>query len=208
VCANGDVRASVAARRTRQYPTDFGRASTFVETIDDVEVGEMARSLLAALGLDGMVEIEFKRDPRTGELKLLDVNPRAWGWHSIGDACGVDFAYLAYLVALGRTFTVSVGRPGVRWVRLSTDVPTSLREVGHGRLSFVQYVRSLRPPLEGPLAAFDDPVPAVMEAPLIARLAVRRMRHAGTALPRSAPPRTTSREERAVAHRRIRVASP
>jgi predicted ATP-grasp superfamily ATP-dependent carboligase len=196
VCVNGDVVGSVAARRTRQYPTDFGRASTFVETIDDDEIGRIARPLLSALALDGMVEVEFKRDPRTGEYKLLDVNPRAWGWHSVGESCGVDFAYLAYLVASGRDVRVREGRPGARWVRLSTDLPTSIRELVHGRLALGPYLRTLRPPLEGPLAAFDDPLPALLELPLIARLVAKRLRGGGSALPRSAAPPMSARTER------------
>lgn len=45
--------------------------------------------------------MEFKSDFRDGQYKLLDVNPRAWGWHSLCAPCGVDFPYLAYREALG-----------------------------------------------------------------------------------------------------------
>ena len=84
LCRRGAPLAQVvAARRTRQYPPDFGRASTFVETIEEPEVEEMSRRLLGHLGFDGLVEVEFKRDPRDGELKLLDINPRVWGWHTL-----------------------------------------------------------------------------------------------------------------------------
>ncbi|HUP75160.1 MAG TPA: ATP-grasp domain-containing protein [Acidimicrobiales bacterium] len=174
VCRDGEVHGSVTARRLRQFPTDFGRASTFVESIEQTQVGELSRRLLSTIGLDGMVEIEFKHDPRTGEFKLLDVNPRAWGWHSIGAPCGVDFSYLAYVLALGADPPVTRARPGVRWVRLSTDLTTSAREVMRGNLELRPYLRSLRPPLEGPLAALDDPLPALLELPLIVRLLAQR----------------------------------
>ena len=36
------------------------------------------------------LEIEFKRDIRDGRPKLLDINARAWGWHSIGARAGVE----------------------------------------------------------------------------------------------------------------------
>src|SRR4051812_31576905 len=35
LCSGGEVLAAVTARRTRQYPMDFGRASSYVETIED-----------------------------------------------------------------------------------------------------------------------------------------------------------------------------
>ena len=43
ICENGRVLASVVARRTRQYPVDFGRSSSFVETVDAPAVEQAAR---------------------------------------------------------------------------------------------------------------------------------------------------------------------
>src|SRR5205823_3111219 len=99
LCDRGRPLASVTARRTRQYPVDLGRASTYVETIDAPEVAELSERFLAEIEFDGLVEVEFKRDPRDGDLKLLDVNPRVWGWHSVCQRAGVDFPYLAYKLA-------------------------------------------------------------------------------------------------------------
>src|SRR5439155_25366729 len=99
LCAEGQPLASIVARRTQQYPGDFGRASTFVETIDEPAVVSSSLPLLEAMRFTGLVEVEFKRDPGTGRLKLLDVNPRVWGWHTLGAAAGVDFSYLLWLAA-------------------------------------------------------------------------------------------------------------
>ena len=79
LCAEGRPLAWMVARRTRQYPIDFSRGSTFVETIDEPMVEEPSRRLLAAVGYSGLVELEFKRDPRTGRPKLLDINARGAG---------------------------------------------------------------------------------------------------------------------------------
>jgi len=176
VCHDGVPLAWVTARRTRQYPADFGRASTFVETTDDCDVAATAERLIADLALTGPVEVEFKRHPGDGQLRLLDVNPRVWGWHSVGRAAGVDFAYLAYQLANGVACSGGQGAAGVRWVRLSTDLPTSLREIVRHRLRVRDFVSSLRPPLEGPLSAFDDPLPALLEWPLLCRLAFKHYR--------------------------------
>ena len=80
---NGRVLCWLTARRTRQYPADFGRASTFVETIDDPGIGDASRRLIAASRWTGLIEIEYKVDARTGRTLLLDLNPRVWGWHSL-----------------------------------------------------------------------------------------------------------------------------
>jgi predicted ATP-grasp superfamily ATP-dependent carboligase len=173
-CRDGEAIAAVTARRTRQYPHEFGRASTFVETIDRPDVLKASLRLLDDLRLDGLVEIEFKQDPRDGQLKLLDVNARAWGWHSVGDAAGVDFAYAAWRLAMGDDVVATHGRPGVRWARLSMDVPSSAREIAAGRLRLRTYLHSLRQPLSGPIAALDDPLPMVCDLPLMGVRGVKR----------------------------------
>jgi D-aspartate ligase len=177
ICDDGRLLATVTARRTRQYPADFGRASTFVETIDRPELVELAERFLAEIRYTGIVEVEFKQDPRDGSYKLLDVNPRVWGWHTLCQRAGIDFPYLAWRLARGEP--VPNGRPadGVRWLRLSTDLPTSVREMVGGRLSPRTYLSSLRGPRESAIFARDDPWPGVSELPMLMGVLARRLLH-------------------------------
>jgi predicted ATP-grasp superfamily ATP-dependent carboligase len=180
LCRSGRPIASLTARRTRQWPMDFGRASTFVETVVAPDVEQVACRVLATIGLDGIVEVEFKRDAR-GRLMLLDVNARVWGWHTLGRAAGVDFPFLLWRMANGEGVPASRGRPGVRWVRALTDVPTVLGEIRAGRLGLAEYLRSLRGPIEYAVLAPDDPLPALIEVPLSLRLAWERRANGGDA---------------------------
>jgi D-aspartate ligase len=179
LCDDGKVLASVTARRTRQYPADFGRASTFVETIEQPEVEELSKRLLDEIRFTGLVEVEFKQDPRDGALKLLDINPRVWGWHGICPRAGVDFPYLAWRLAQGLSVPPSRAEVGVSWLRLSTDLPTSLREIARGRLSAHEFLRSFRGPRARAIVAADDPWPGIVELPMLARTLVRRLRSRG-----------------------------
>lgn len=174
LCRDGQPLASVVARRTRQWPMDFGRASTYVETVDDPDVEENARRILAALRFDGLLEVEFKRDPRDGRCKLLDINPRAWGWHTLGRRAGVDFPYLLWRMLHGEPVTELRSDPGVRWVRALTDVPVAIGEISAGRLSVFAYLSSLRGPIEFAVLAPDDPLPALLELPAALYLLWRR----------------------------------
>ena len=175
ICEEGRTIASLTARRTRQYPMDFGRASTYVETADLPDVEAPARALLEEIGYTGLVEVEFKRDPRDGRCKLLDVNPRVWGWHTLCARAGIDFTYLAWRLARGESVPSSTARTGVRWSRLSTDLPTVVTEIRHGRLSVREYLRSLRGPRERAIFARDDPLPGLLELPLLASVLARRL---------------------------------
>ena len=171
---NGRVVVSITAQRTRQYPMDFGRASTFVETIEDAEVAETGERTIEATGLSGLVEVEFKRDPRTHRLHLLDINPRIWGWHTLGERAGVDFSYLAWRQAFQLPVAEAHGRAGVRWVRGMTDFPMVVKEILGRRLTPVEYLRSIRLPVERAVLALDDPLPAALEVPFTLRLIAQR----------------------------------
>ena len=179
LCKDGQAIASLTARRTRQIPMDFGRASTFVETVDDPTTSATAVRVIEALRYTGIVEVEFKRDLRDGKLKLLDINPRVWGWHSLCGPAGVDYPYLLWLLTIGEPIPVTKAAVGVRWVRMSTDAPTAIREVLHGRLSLREYLRSIRPPVASAIYASDDPVPGVLEIPLLAYLLGKRVLSGG-----------------------------
>lgn len=177
LCRSGQPIASVTARRVRQYPADFGRASTYVESVVMPDVVELASAFLAECRFDGLVEVEFIRDPRDGVPKLIDVNPRVWGWHGLCRRAGVDFPYLAYLNARSLSVYPAVARPGVRWLRWTTDLPTSLREIARGNLAAGAYLGTLLRTHESATFARDDVRPAFAEIPMLVGTLVRRLRH-------------------------------
>lgn len=179
LCREGQPLASLTAKRVRQIPMDFGRASTFVETLDDAAVSASAAHLLRVLRYTGIVEVEFKRDPRDGKLKLLDINPRVWGWHSLCASAGVDYPYLLWLMTVGEPIPETKAAVGARWVRMSTDAPMAIREILSCRLSLRDYLRSIRSPLSTAIYASDDPLPGVLEIPLLAYLLGKRVLSGG-----------------------------
>jgi predicted ATP-grasp superfamily ATP-dependent carboligase len=178
LCADGNAIATASAVRLRQAPMDFGKASSHVETTPDGDTAEPARRLLAAMRFTGIVEVEFKRDARDGRPKLLDINARAWGWHTLCARAGVDFPWLQWEQLHGRAPAPARVRSGVRWVRMSTDLPVALTEIRAGRMRARDWLASLRPPLATAIHAFDDPVPGAVDVPFLAFLALRRREHA------------------------------
>jgi predicted ATP-grasp superfamily ATP-dependent carboligase len=173
LCEDGSPLAVLVARRTRQYPTDFGRASSFVETVEEQEIEEPARRLLAALRLTGIAEIEFKRDPRDGRHKLLDINVRPWAWQALGARAGVDFPYLFWRLLHGDPTPPLRASTAVRWMRPATDIPAGLAEIAAGRLTLAAYLHSLQLPLVLAVFAWDDPLPALLQAPFAASVRCR-----------------------------------
>ncbi|MDX6309249.1 MAG: D-aspartate ligase [Nocardioidaceae bacterium] len=170
----GRSLASMTVRRRRQHPSDFGRASTFVETIELPELEKPSVRFLQEIDYYGLAELEYKQDPRDGGYKLLDVNPRTWGYHSLGPAAGVDFPYLLFRDQLGLPVQSVKARTGVRWVRLATDLPNAVRDIRAGTAHTGDYLRSLRGVDTEAVFSLRDPLPGLYEVAMLPYLAVKR----------------------------------
>ena len=168
LCESGDPIVSLTARRSRQHPIDFGRSSTFVESIEQSEVEELARRFLKSLNYTGVAEVEFKHDSRDGHYKLLDVNGRFWTWNGLGALAGIDFPYLAWRQAMGMSVSPARARPGVAWMHASRDIMAAYGEMTAGSLSMGKYLRSFGQRLTFANFAVDDPMPAIVELPVAA----------------------------------------
>ena len=175
ICKDGRPLASIVVRENRQYPRDFGQFSTYVESVEEPRVVDPAVRLLASRNFTGLVEIEFKQDLRNGEFKILDVNPRVWGWHTLSRRAGVDFPHLLWLLVHDQPVPVSHGRSGVRWMHTTADVPVALQDMLKGRLSLRSYLRSFQRPRESAMFAWDDPAPGLLDLPLFACALVKRL---------------------------------
>ena len=98
---SGELLRGWGGRKLGQHPQGFGvYSSASNETVE----GLCATGIRVIEGLDayGIVEPEFKLDPRTGELVLMEVNLRSMMWHRVGALCGVNLPEAQYLDALGK----------------------------------------------------------------------------------------------------------
>lgn len=168
LCERGEPIVSLTARRSRQHPIDFGRSSTYVESIEQSEIEELACRFLKSLNYTGVAEIEFKHDRRDGHYKLLDVNGRFWTWNGLGDIAGVDFPYLAFRQALGLKVAPARAKAGVAWMHASRDVLAAFDEFKAGNMTAGKYLKSFTKPMVFANFAFDDPMPALVELPVAA----------------------------------------
>jgi D-aspartate ligase len=158
----------------RQHPPQFGRSCTYVETIDSPIIEDLALRFLRALDYYGLVEIEFKLDPRDGQYKLLDVNARTWGYHSLGARAGVDFSHLLFADQLGEAVKPARARAGISWIRLVTDFPVGVLAVLRRQLGAWAYLKSVTRFNTESVFSADDPLPGLVEAALVPYLAYKR----------------------------------
>jgi D-aspartate ligase len=171
---NGEAHSTLMARRLRQYPREFGRAATYVESVDMPEIEELSLRFLRAINFYGLVEIEFKLDPRDNRYKLLDVNARAWGFHGLGQAAGIDFPLLMFADQIGMDLAPHRAEAGVGWLRALTDIPVATSEMLRGHLAPSAYLESIRRTRAESVFSLADPLPWFAEALLLPFLVLKK----------------------------------
>ncbi|MDP8911178.1 MAG: hypothetical protein M3M94_03835, partial [Actinomycetota bacterium] len=157
LAGDGEALGLFCGRKLLQDPPRVGNARV-AESLWVEEVVEQGLALLRGLGFHGVSQVEFKRDPRDGVYKLIEVNPRLWQWHGLTGACGVDLALIAYRDLVG------MRPPPARMRRVRKRWAITLK---HGKRPTPQ-----RPPYVDPLLPRDDPRLAAAHLARLARTTV------------------------------------
>jgi predicted ATP-grasp superfamily ATP-dependent carboligase len=171
---NGEVLASITAKRSRQHPMTFGHASTFAELVSVPELKAPAVKFLQAIGYYGLCEVEFMYDRRDGRYRFLEVNPRIWGWHGLAIAAGVNLPGLLYDDMLGRPLEPCTPVSNLKWIRMTTDIPVVLGEIIKGRMRVKDYLSSMKGAKTFAVFAKNDPMPFIAELVMLPYLAVKK----------------------------------
>jgi predicted ATP-grasp superfamily ATP-dependent carboligase len=159
----GEALGIFSGRKLRQTPPLVGTARVS-EAVWVDEVVSLGLALLRALAFHGLSQVEFKRDPRDGRFKLMEVNPRLFQWHGLAAACGTDLTRIAYLDLIGEPpAPVRSNGASASWG------PRKVRSTLWGRKRWaITLMRGTRPALVRPpyvdaILALDDPKPAAAQ---------------------------------------------
>jgi predicted ATP-grasp superfamily ATP-dependent carboligase len=101
---NGVCKRVFMHRRLREYPASGG-VSSCAESFYDLKLESHGRRMLDALNWHGVAMVEFRRDDRDGEYKLMEINPKFWGSLDLALAAGADFPSDLCQMALGGTLS-------------------------------------------------------------------------------------------------------
>src|SRR6476659_3698354 len=157
--ADGEALGLFSGRKLRQTPPGVGTCRVG-EAVWVEEVVQQGLTLLHALGFHGLSQVEFKRDPRDGSFRLMEINPRLWQWHGLASACGVDLPRIAYEDLVGERSLppATMHGAGKRWA--ITLLP--------GERPALQL-----PPYVDGVFARDDPKPGAVHLARVVRSALR-----------------------------------
>jgi D-aspartate ligase len=141
---NSEPLAVFTGRKLRQFPPRFGSAS-LAESAWQPEVADISIALLRRLKFHGICGTEFKKDPRDGNFKMMEINLRPTLWFSITEASGVDVTYAIYRELVGSPVPRNqVQKNGIRWVYPARDVVSSIYYFWHRDLYLQDWLHSLR----------------------------------------------------------------
>jgi predicted ATP-grasp superfamily ATP-dependent carboligase len=147
--------------KIRQWPKRSG-LTCYQVSDRRPEVIEAGRRLVGGIGLRGVAVPEFKRDPRDGDWKLIEVNHRFTGSLDLTRHCGIDMALIAYDSTAGRPVRRPDGyRTGVTQWNPIEDVRALVDYRRDGELTLPQWARSVARRQHFPMLRADDPMPTV-----------------------------------------------
>lgn len=154
-----DCPAGFTGHKIRQYPVHVGCASLAVCKWNQT-VYDATTAFMKTIGYRGILDIGYRYDPRDGQYKVLDINPR------VGQAFRIfvaeddsDVVKTLYRDLTGQPVPAARRREGRRWIIEDYDLESSLDYFREGTLGFAQWVRSYRNLEEGAWFDLRDPAP-------------------------------------------------
>jgi len=158
IADHGEIKAILTQIRVKTLPPSGGYG-VMNRTEKIPEVSEMAERLLRDLNWHGLAQVEFKYDTKGKQYKLMEINPKFWGTLALSVAAGIDFPYMAYLLATNKqieAFSFFKENCVFRWV-----LPNELFHVLQSNKkwpAFKQYTRDFFKPAHYNID-IKDPVP-------------------------------------------------
>jgi predicted ATP-grasp superfamily ATP-dependent carboligase len=158
---DGTPLFQLTKHKLRQYPIGFG-LTCYQETVWEPEVAAVGMAFFKGVGLRGVGNVEFKRDPRDGQWKIIECNHRFTLANEIIRLSGVDVPAIAYRRVVGLPVEPIHSYRMVRMWNPIEDVKALLQYRAAGQLTVWQWVRSLMTPWHFPMFRLSDPMPTVV----------------------------------------------
>ena len=129
-------------RKLRQHPPHFGVMRVGISTEAYPEVEQLAGRLLNHVNYRGYFSIEFKKDPRDGQLKLMENNCRLVRCSLLATASGVNHPWIIYQDLLNnQQVDVTDYKVGTYWIELYADISDSLFFHTEENINMSDYIR-------------------------------------------------------------------
>jgi len=97
----GNIVSYYGHKRIRTYPPEGG-VSIFSRCDMNETLKKTGAEVLARLEYSGLAMVEFLYDVRSGDYKIIEINPRAWGSIMLSEHCGANMLENYVRLAVGK----------------------------------------------------------------------------------------------------------
>jgi D-aspartate ligase len=158
----GQPLFQLTKRKIRQFPVGFGTGSYHI-TSSDPDLAKLGLAFVQGAGVRGLANVEFKRDTRDGELKLIECNHRFTAPNELLRIAGLDLGLFVYNKLTDRPAVAPQSyRTGVRLWHPVEDTRAFLTLRRRGELTLLGWVASVaRPGTHLPVFRWTDPKPSL-----------------------------------------------
>ena len=176
MAAGGEIIVSMQANRIRQNPMDFGNSTTYAISCFVPQIQEQTEALLRMTNYSGVGEVEWMWDAKAQQYKFLEINTRAWKWHTISNQLNFSFigALIDYYNGEQSTKNDYNDAKQVAWCERLTDWTVVAKEILHGRMRLKDVCASYMIKHESAVWSWRDPMPGTMYILLSPILYVKR----------------------------------
>jgi len=135
---------SMTAKKIHQTPVYTGMTALGV-CLPNPSIELATKTLVRAIGYQGILDIGYRYDARDGQYKLLDVNPRLGAtFRLFVGHNGMDVTRAEYLHFTGQPVPVSNMSTGRKWILEDADVVSCIQYYRDGVLSLQDWLGSYR----------------------------------------------------------------
>jgi len=150
-----------AYRRLRGFPPKFGN-TCLRESVSISKLNPQVKatiSYLQKIKFQGLMEAEWKWDPKSRFFKLLEINARQSMQNSLPSRCGINLILIAYLNAIGKKIKpISSYKEGEKWINFIQDLVSA----SISATPLINWIRSLNNIREFSYFAADDYYPWIV----------------------------------------------
>jgi len=158
-----DLKAYFIGRKLRVYPIHAGVGS-LVETVHDDEILDVALDAARKLMMQGHFNIQFKRDKRTGKVRIMEAHTRNSLWCYLATASGLNITAIAYYDMIGMPCPLNgSSERGVKWIDLNKDLKAFLDYRKTGEWTLRSWLSSLKGARAFHVHSLRDPLPLAMD---------------------------------------------
>lgn len=166
------------SRKLRQWPIELGEASLVESCLDD-PVPRESIDIYSGIKYRGIISLEIKMDEKGARHYIIEPDvgrPNT----SIGqvEASGVPILYTMYCDALDMPLPSGAGpkHTGAKWVSLGRDLLASRAYYAKGKLTFKEWLNSIRGVNTFAVLSIRDPIPSIADAFKLFEMALRFVR--------------------------------